>query len=155
MPKKEMDYSKTVIYKIICIDPKITDVYVGHTTNFTKRKYTHKDSCTNENSNRHNLNVYRFIRENGNWNNWNMVPVEEYPCESFIQASMREQYWMDMLKPKLNTIIAATGLVRNEYKKQYQQKNKGQIQEKAKAYYELNKEKLKERRRMYYRLNKK
>ena len=42
MPRKEIDYSKTVIYKIVCNDLNVKDVYVGHTTDFTKRKATHK-----------------------------------------------------------------------------------------------------------------
>ena len=38
MPRKETDYSKTVIYKIVCNDLTITDIYVGHTTDFVVRK---------------------------------------------------------------------------------------------------------------------
>ena len=32
MPRKVVDYSKTVIYKIVCKDLNITELYVGHTT---------------------------------------------------------------------------------------------------------------------------
>ena len=49
MPKVEIDYSNTIIYKITCKDPSITDVYVGHTTNFVQRKHCHKQSCNNNN----------------------------------------------------------------------------------------------------------
>jgi hypothetical protein len=41
MPKKNINFSKTIIYKIVCNDLTITDVYVGHTTNFIKRKAKH------------------------------------------------------------------------------------------------------------------
>ena len=37
-----MDYSNTYFYKIVCKDLNVTDCYVGHTLNFTKRKCTHK-----------------------------------------------------------------------------------------------------------------
>ena len=47
MPKNEIDYSNTVIYKITCRDLNIKDLYVGHTTNFVQRKYSHKQSCIN------------------------------------------------------------------------------------------------------------
>ena len=47
MPKDDIDYSNTIIYKIYCIDKTITDFYIGHTTNVTKRKYYHKSSCNN------------------------------------------------------------------------------------------------------------
>jgi len=41
MPKTAMDYSKCCIYKIEHIDDESL-VYVGHTTNFDKRKAQHK-----------------------------------------------------------------------------------------------------------------
>ena len=31
MPKTPINYSN---YKLVCNDPKITDIYTGHTTNF-------------------------------------------------------------------------------------------------------------------------
>ena len=48
MPRKEINYQKTIIYKIVSKDLNFTDVYVGHTTNFTKRKENHKSDCKNE-----------------------------------------------------------------------------------------------------------
>ena len=36
------------IYKIVCNDLSITDCYVGHTTDFVKRKCNHKIICNNE-----------------------------------------------------------------------------------------------------------
>jgi hypothetical protein len=50
MPKMNIDYSKTVTYKIVSNDLNIRDCYVGSTTEFTKRKYGHKSDCTNANS---------------------------------------------------------------------------------------------------------
>ena len=50
MPKDLIDYSKTVIYKICCLDKSIQDLYIGHTTNFTKRKYQHKVCCNDINN---------------------------------------------------------------------------------------------------------
>jgi predicted GIY-YIG superfamily endonuclease len=47
MPRKAMDYSKTIIYKIQHEDNEEL-VYVGHTTNFIKRKNGHKSRCNNE-----------------------------------------------------------------------------------------------------------
>ena len=42
------NYDKTVIYKLINYDyPDL--VYVGSTTNFTKRKQHHKECCLNLN----------------------------------------------------------------------------------------------------------
>ena len=62
MPKKNIDYSNTVIYKIFCKNYNITDIYVGHTTNFIKRKNQHRSVCIKNNS---NTKVYKIINENG------------------------------------------------------------------------------------------
>ena len=67
MPKIEIDYSNTIIYKITCKDPNITDVYVGHTTNFVQRKHAHKQSCINNKSSNHKCKLYEVIRNNGGW----------------------------------------------------------------------------------------
>jgi hypothetical protein len=47
MPKTPIDYSKCCIYKIDHIDNDNL-VYVGHTTNFDKRKAHHKSNFNNE-----------------------------------------------------------------------------------------------------------
>ena len=39
MPKTPIDYTKTVIYKIVCLDLDIKDSCVGSTTSFIKREY--------------------------------------------------------------------------------------------------------------------
>ena len=77
MPRKQIDYSKTHFYKIVCKDTNIKDCYVGHTTDFTRRKSQHKHLCYAENDKGYNIYVYEFIRENGGWDNWNMVEIEK------------------------------------------------------------------------------
>jgi predicted GIY-YIG superfamily endonuclease len=54
MPKTEIDYKNTIIYKISCLDPKISELYVGFTTNFVQKKYNHKNNCTNHLSSNYN-----------------------------------------------------------------------------------------------------
>ena len=65
MPKTQTDYSRTIIYKICCKDVSITDIYIGHTTNFTQRKKSHKATCYRINDKKYNSYVYEFIRNNG------------------------------------------------------------------------------------------
>jgi len=103
MPRLPTDYSRNVIYKLCCLDQSITDIYVGQTTDFTKRKNCHKSNCNNENSKEYNLYVYQFIRLHGGWKNWNMIQVEEYPCNHKREAEARETYWMKELKSTLNS----------------------------------------------------
>jgi predicted GIY-YIG superfamily endonuclease len=37
-----------LIYKLVCSDPTITEIYVGSTTNFNERKRGHKKTCYTE-----------------------------------------------------------------------------------------------------------
>jgi len=100
MPKNIIDYSNTIIYKIYCKDDKITELYVGHTTNFSKRKYHHKLSCNNLNN---NYKIYNIIRENGGWENWDMVEIAKYNCNNNTEARMKEQEHYELLKATLNS----------------------------------------------------
>jgi len=101
MPKDNIDYSDTTIYKIYCKDETITDIYVGHTTNFHVRKYQHKNSCNNSKNN--NIKIYKTIRENGGWNNWNMVEIAKYNCKNSTEARIKEQEHYEILKASLNS----------------------------------------------------
>ena len=60
MPKINIDYSKNVIYKIVCNDENVDYLYIGSTTNFTKRKNCHKSCCNNINNINHNQkNIFK------------------------------------------------------------------------------------------------
>lgn len=138
MPKLPTDYSKTIIYKICCNDENIKDIYIGHTTDLVKRRYCHKSSCNNENKKHYHCKLYKCIRDNGNWNNWSIVAIEEFPCENAIQARIRERYWLETLKATLNkNIPSRTGKERCcvRYKE-----NKEYSLQKQKEYYEKNRE---------------
>ena len=155
MPKKIIDFSKTIIYKIVCNDLIITDVYVGHTTNFIKRKAHHKSNCNNINRKEYNFKIYNSIRNNGGFENWSMIEIEKYPCNDINEASARERYYYELLNANLNTNCPARN--KKEYGKKYRENNKDKIQEyrennkdKIQEYYENNKDKFKE----YYENNK-
>lgn len=91
MPKIDIDYSNTIIYKITCTNTAITHVYLGHTTNFVQRKYAHKRSCINPKSVNYNLKLYEVIRENGGWNNWKMEIINFFECKHHYEARKKEQ----------------------------------------------------------------
>jgi hypothetical protein len=98
MPKVSTDYSKTIIYKLCCLDHKISDIYIGHTTNFTKRKNRHKNTCTNANDKCYDLPVYKCIREHGGWDNWDMILIEQCACEGSLDALKKEREYLEQLK---------------------------------------------------------
>jgi hypothetical protein len=104
MPKNLIDYSNTIIYKICCKDKTVKELYVGHTTNFVKRKNMHKAACNNETNPQYNSLLYKKIRENGGWDNWEMIEIEICSCENSTEARIKEQYYYEELKAKLNSI---------------------------------------------------
>jgi hypothetical protein len=100
MPKDNIDYSKTIIYKITCKDKNINDIYVGHTTNFVKRKCLHKYACTNLDN---KLKIYHIIRQNGGWDNWDMTEIAMYNCKNKTEARLKEQQHYEDLNANLNS----------------------------------------------------
>jgi hypothetical protein len=100
-----VNYQETVMYQITCNKNNVTDVYVGHCTKFKRRQNEHKYACTNVNAKSYNVKVYDFIRNNGNWENWTMSEIEKFPCQSRVEASVRERYWTETLKATLNDQI--------------------------------------------------
>lgn len=105
MPLYATDYTKSIIYKLCCKDLLINDIYIGHTTNFNDRKKRHKYNCNNENEKRHNLYVYQFIRNNGGWDNWVMIKIEDYPCNNKLDVEKREREFIELYKATLNSYI--------------------------------------------------
>jgi len=122
MPKVEADYSKTVIYHFVCNDEQISDKYVGHTTNKIQRKNKHKSRCTNEQNKNYHLKIYETIRDNGGWENWRFVILEEFPCQSKTQAEIREEFWRKQLNATMNTNKAHE--TREEYLQRHREEMK-------------------------------
>ena len=157
MPKNDIDYSKTIIYKIVCNDLNITECYVGKTTNFSKRKANHK-ACFNKGS---LFKVYELIRNNGGWDNWSMVMIGEYNCKNNLEASKLEREWYEKLNTLLNTQYPSR--TNKEYnvdngekmriiKKQYRQGDK--YKEQKKKYYDNHLDSLKDYKKAYYEVKK-
>jgi len=145
MPRLPIDYSKIVIYHFVCNDKLVIDTYVGHTTDMTKRKCRHKSACCNENGRDYNLKLYKNIRNNGGWENWEMKPLEEFSCENKIQARIREQYWIDKIQAKLNGNKAFVAETMKEYQIKYREEHRLDMREYMKVYDEERKEKRSEK----------
>ena len=104
MPKVEIDYSNTIFYKIYCVNPDITDMYIGHTTNFVQRKHAHKQSCTNNKCLGYTCKLYNYIREHGGWNNWIMEIIAFHNCDDQYAARTCEQEYFKEYNATLNSI---------------------------------------------------
>ena len=137
MPRLPINYNNTYFYKIVSKDLNIKDMYVGHTTDFRRRKSEHKRKWNNPNCNRYNLYIYRFIRANGGWDNFDMILIERTTCDGKLDACKKEREYIETLNSTLNTYIP----LRTD--SEYYQDNKEEIINKAKTYYEQNSEKCK------------
>jgi hypothetical protein len=138
MPKRLPDYSATTIYKLCCNDKDVSDIYIGHTTNVPQRKHQHKTCSCNENC---NIYLYRFIRDNGGWDNWSMEELAVYECKNKREALIIERICVDLFGASLNTNKPySTTEEKNLQKQLFYEKNKEAILAKAKLQYELCRE---------------
>ena len=148
-----------IFYKIVCKDENINDCYVGKTKDLKRRWYSHKSRYYKE---KNNLKLYQFIRENGGWNNFNMIEIEKNEYDD-KDSAIREKYWVKELNATLNCQIPSR--TQKEILKEYYENNKEKLKEihkewyennkeRKKDYYENNKEKLKEIHKEYYHNNK-
>lgn len=136
-------YEQSTIYKLCCKNPEIKDEYVGSTTNFYRRKTAHKYRCIVETCDQYNLFVYKCIRDNGGFDNWDMVEVEKYKATDKNDLHKRERYFIETLKSTLNKAIPT------RTKKEWAEDNKERISEHYKEYYENNKEAILENVKEY------
>lgn len=104
MPKVDIDYSNTIIYKIYCKNPDIKHIYVGHTTNFVQRKHGHKQCCANAKTDNYSSKLYKTIRNNGGWDNWTMEILNFFNCADHYEARKKEQEYFILLNADLNSI---------------------------------------------------
>jgi len=154
MPKTPIDYAKTIIYKLVHKDDlNDENIYTGHTTDFICRKNRHKHSCNTPTNDQYNTKKYKYIRENGGWDEWLMIEIEKYPCKDKYEARARERVIQAEMKAKLNTDIA--GRTPKEWwednkdrlkilNKQWRQNNKEYINEKMRQYRKNNPDKIKD-----------
>ena len=151
-----VNYQNAIIYKICCKDVNIKEIYIGSTTQFKARKWYHKNDCNNKSSNGYNQKKYKFIRDNGGWDNWDMIQIKPFPCDTKRELETEERKVIEELKPELNIIIPTR--TKKEYQienkerlnkncKEWREKNKESIADKKKEYYEKNKERISERRK--------
>ena len=149
MPRKVPDYSKSCIYKLVHKqDFNNENIYIGSTTNFIQRKKNHKKACNNENHQSYNFKLYQYIRQNGGWNDWTMIQIQPYSCNSKKELETEERRFIETLKTKLNNNIPT------RTNAEWRNDNRDEIKEKDKKKYNDNKIKISENAKKYYEDNK-
>jgi hypothetical protein len=137
------NYAHTIIYKIVCKDVNVKEIYGGHTTNIIKRRQHHKSVCNNINNRNYNIYVYRFIRANGGFNNWDILWQYDFSCENKREAEFEERKFIENNKCELNSNRA---FATKEEKKEY-------LKESKKKWYKININKIKIQLKDYYENN--
>jgi hypothetical protein len=117
MPRTPKDYSKCAFYRLVCRDITVAECYVGHTTNIVDRRYSHKTRCTNKNDPNFNCFVYRFIRDHGSWDNWQLLVIEQFAVADGIAAALRERHWTEHYNATLNSQVP--GQTKAEYRAEH------------------------------------
>lgn len=125
-----------IIYKLFCKD--YDDFYIGSTIDFHHRKRCHKTDCNNKNRKSYNYKLYKFIREHNGFDSWEFEILELGEYENKYLLHDRERYFIETLKPSLNSAIP------NRTDKDWYEDNKEYKKEKAKVYYQNNKNKISE-----------
>lgn len=146
-PSSTLDYSRTVIYKIVPRDPNIKHCYVGSTTNFRNRKLSHQEGVESDDSRL----VYKTIREKGGWDAWEMVELEKYPCADSTEARSRERKWMEDLGADLNSvrpIVSKSEAI--EYKNAYREAHREHARARDRARVAALGESLRIKKREYH-----
>ena len=133
------DYSKSIIYTIRTRD----SLYVGSTTEFTKRKCLHKSYIY---KNPKNFKLYKTIRDNDG--EWDMKPYKEFPCETKQQLNIEEERIRCELKADLNMISC---IENKEKRKNWLENNKEYFTKYRLEYYHKNKDKKREYHKKYMR----
>lgn len=145
-----VNYQQGKIYKIV--NNVTDDIYIGSTSKKTlaQRMSLHR-FCVNKHP---NLKIYKCMNEIG-VENFKIILLESFPCETKDELRAREDKWICDMKPTLNTIRACRSskeyYVDNKEKfSDYYKTNSESIREKSKNYYNENWDSVKQRQNMYY-----
>ena len=136
------NYNESTIYKLCCLDTTIEEIYIGSTIDFRHRKSNHKKDYNNLKKNK----VYQFIRDNGGWDNWDMILIAKVNCNDRLELRKKEREYMEEYKPSLNMVIAHQDKEeKKEYHKEWYKTNKLKVLTQQKERYETKKEEIHEK----------
>lgn len=107
------------VYIIKCKDDKIPEIYIGSSVNLPNRINRHH-SAYEEFPNR---KVYKFIRENGGWDNWKFEVIETLN-ENDDVLKIERNYIEDNVKNLNQAKPYLTQDEKNNYHKRWKEKNK-------------------------------
>ena len=101
-----------------------------------------------------NCKLYATIRENGGWDNWKMIQIEERIVKSKREAEKIEQDLVGKLKTNLNSQRSFYTENPKDYCKQYYQEHKLEHDLKTKKYYHDHIDEIKKYKEQWQEENK-
>lgn len=137
---------KACIYKLVCKNPEKKEIYVGSTKNIHQRAYNHYLTSINPNSKEYNVKKNVYIRENGGWDNFELVKLCDFEYTERVELRKKEQEYIDALKPSLNQFRAYNW---KGYDQIYRDSRKDKKAESNRKYYLKNKERLIANKKIY------
>jgi hypothetical protein len=94
------DYSQSCVYGFMKEEKMY---YVGSTYDLSNRYSGHKSHCNNENSHKYNYRIYKFMRENGGFDSFEIVKIRDCPeCKTKKELKIYERKYYDHYNPELN-----------------------------------------------------
>ena len=93
------------LYTIRPNNPNDTNLYIGSTINFNRRKQQHKKAVNNKRGGTYYCILYRYIRKCGGWDNFTMEKILDYPCETKQEGLLKEKEYIIKHEATLNSIM--------------------------------------------------
>lgn len=172
--EEETTLKNYTMYKILPKNAALEYCYIGHTNNFAFRKQQHRAPCIDTSHSKAHIKLYETIRNNGGWDEWEMIELEKFNDKTKLEARIREQELIIEHNANLNMLSAyitederqankkaITEKFREENKeylaqqtKKYKEEHKEVIAEQMKKYREENKEKISQKTKEYRENNK-
>jgi len=163
------DYSNCYIYHIVDKDGIVH--YVGSTSNLNSRRSKHRYNCSHEKCKEYNFDIYMYIRDHGEFENFEIIPIrkiENISNKTELRIAendemkkytglknMRGSYLSEEERVIQNNQKYKRFLENNpEYNKQWYEANKEKVAQQQRKYRETNREKVNEQKRQYYEANK-
>ena len=154
-----VNYQLGKIYRIVCNTTGLT--YYGSTCEKTLalRLSHHKNDYNHYlNGIKNFITSFEILKNN----NYEIILVENFPCNSKDELHSRERYWIESNECVNKYIPTRTNKEYKEqnkehlqeYYKEYREQNKEQLQENYKQWRKENKEEIGEKKKQYYNQNK-
>jgi hypothetical protein len=78
-------------------------VYVGSTTDLKRRKRQHKYHCSTPTSDKHMFRMYKYVRDNGGFENWDITSLMNLINPTDTLRFTLEQHLITQYNATLNT----------------------------------------------------